>query len=299
MAEIGSRIIREMCRRLSPLTARLGFVLSPLHFYFPIPDVGDMARRDVWSRKSPLAGVDWNIDAQLALIGQLAAFGAEANWPEAPTGRPMEYHSSAPTFGFSSAMLARGMVRHFKPRRVVEVGCGWSSLVLRDALAKNDEEGNPWESFTGIDPFPPDWLRASDPRSRLLCRMVQDVEADLFSQLQAGDILFIDSSHVLNAGSDVQLLYLEILPRLASGVVVHIHDIQLPWEYPREYAERQRWFWNEQYLLQAFLAHNEAFEILAAGHWLCREKPDALKAAFPHYDPASHSPTGSFWMGRV
>jgi len=86
---------------------------------------------------------------------------------------------------------------------------------------------------------------------------------------------------------------------LAPGVVVHIHDIQLPWEYPREYAERQRWFWNEQYLLQAFLAHNAAFEILAAGHWLCREHHDRLRGIFPCYDPVRHSPTGSFWMRRV
>lgn len=299
MSGMGSKIIREMCRRLSPLTARLGFVLSPLHFYFPIPDVRDLARRDVWSGRSALAGIDWNEEGQLALIGELAVYGGEANWPEAPTGRPMEYHGSAPTFGYTSAMLAHGMVRHFKPRRIVEVGCGWSSLVLLNALAGNDEEGHRWESFIGIDPFPPDWLKISDPRSRLERCMVQDVDRALFSELKAGDILFIDSSHVLHAGSDVQLLYLDILPILAPGVVVHIHDIQLPWEYPREYAEKQRWFWNEQYLLQAFLAHNKSFEILAAGNWLCREKPEPLKTAFPHFDPNRHSLTGSFWMRRV
>lgn len=297
MKALYDRLIRQACRTLSPVTAHLGFVLSPLHFYFPIPDTRDMARRRVWDQRTEMPGVDWNEEGQLAFVRQLAPYGPEAHWPEDRRDPPRAYSPHVNVFGYTSAMLTHAVMRHVRPRRIVEVGCGWSTLVTKAAVARNREEGVPFESYHGIDPFPPGWLDVG-AIGELHRTALQDADPAVFEELGEGDILFIDSTHVLNAGSDVQRLYLEILPRLANGVVIHIHDIQLPWEYPREYAERQRWFWNEQYLLQALLVSNPDFEILLAGHWLCRERAGELQASFPHYDPARHDATGSFWMRR-
>jgi len=113
-----------------------------------------------------------------------------------------------------------------------------------------------------------------------------------------GDILFIDSSHVLKVGGDVQYEYLEILPRLKRGVVVHVHDIFLPGEYPNEWVREEHVFWNEQYLLQAFLSFNDSFEVLWAGSFMHRKHPEKLAECFPGYHPASCHP-GSFWMRKT
>ncbi len=294
LSSIYSKCVREMCRRISPVSERFGFVLSPTHFYFPVPDTRDMIGRDVWSHRSALAGIEWNEENQREYINKLGQFGDECSWADSPLEPSAGYCAGAPSFGFSSAMLAHGAIRHFSPKKVIEVGCGWSTLVMLEALALND---TPCE-LTGIDPYPPEWLSIHESSGRIRKEQVQSVPFEVFAELASGDILFIDSSHVINTGNDVSYLYLEVLPRLKPGVVVHIHDIQLPFEYPKEYAISQRWFWNEQYLLQAFLQFNDDFEVLAAGHWLCREKKEWLKTSFPNYVPETHSPTGSFWMRR-
>jgi hypothetical protein len=287
-----------MCRRLSPITQRIGFVLSPVHFYFPIPDTRDMDRRRVWDHRTSLAGIHWNREGQLAFLTAIGRFSGECSWPRLEESSPGEYGWDAPTFGYSSAMFAHSIVRHIKPRRVIEVGCGWSTRVLSAAMRRNRENDGVEGTLLGIDPYPPEGLALEPGEGQLERRPVQEIAVDRFEEMKSGDVLFIDSSHVLNTGSDVAYLYLEVLPRIAPGVVIHVHDIQIPYEYPREYAVRQRWFWTEQYLLQSFLQFNEQFEILLAGHWICRDEPEAVQEAFPGYDPSVHSPTGSFWMRR-
>ena len=134
--------------------------------------------------------------------------------------------------------------------------------------------------------------------NELIERPVQDVSLDFFEELGDGDILFIDSTHVLKIGSDVQYEYLEILPRLNHGVVVHVHDIFIPGEYPREWIDRSRFFWNEQYILQAFLAFNREYEVIWPGRFLQLFHADALRSAFPAFasSPKTHS---SFWLQRT
>lgn len=291
------KVIRELCRRLSPLTQRLGFVLSPVHFYFPIPDTRELIRDGVWDIETKMPGVEFNLEKQKSLLAELAEFGNEARWPSRAEARPGEYAHDAPTFGYTSALFLHTTVRRFKPARVIEVGCGWSTLVFQQALSLNAAAGKPCK-YTGIDPFPPPMLPANPAGGTLHRKRIQDVDPQLFDELQSGDILFIDSSHVLNIGSDVRQIFLEIIPRLKPGVIIHIHDIQLPNEYPRDYALGQRWFWNEQYLLQAFLAFNSDFEILLAGHCLTTREQDFLSTIFAHYDPKAHPATGSFWIRR-
>lgn len=127
---------------------------------------------------------------------------------------------------------------------------------------------------------------------------LEEVEATLFTSLSENDILFIDSSHILRIGNDVYYEYLDILPRIAPGVFVHIHDIFLPFEYPRQWVMDEYRFWNEQYLLQAFLMFNNAFKVIWAGSYMHYKNSDKLRSTFRSYDPATVWP-GSFWMRRA
>jgi hypothetical protein len=134
--------------------------------------------------------------------------------------------------------------------------------------------------------------------SEVIVAPLQEVPMSRFTGLGANDILFVDSTHVLKAGSDVQLEYLEILPRLATGVLVHIHDIFLPMEYPRQWVVENKWFWNEQYLLQAFLAFNSAFRVRLMASLLHQRHPARLRASFGSYEQNRHQPA-SCWIQRV
>jgi hypothetical protein len=134
------------------------------------------------------------------------------------------------------------MARHFQPRLTIEVGSGFSSLVLGDAAARNGSSG-----VVCIEPFPREFLRTRFPGLRsLMENKVQDIDRNFFSQLEAGDILFIDSSHTVKIGGDVNYLFLEVLPRLKPGVIVHVHDIFLPFEYRRDWVLDEFRFWTEQ-----------------------------------------------------
>ena len=184
------------------------------------------------------------------------------------------------------------MVRHFRSQRIIEVGSGFSSLVLGQAAAKNKTS-----SLICIDPFPGELLRNGrvPALQSLIETKVQDVDLEFFSQLDRGDILFIDSSHAVKIGGDVNYLFLEVLPRLNPGVIVHVHDIFFPFEYRRHWVLNEFRFWTEQYLLQAFLTFNSEFEVLLANYYLSRYYKEHLQAAFPDL---LRWIGGSFWMRR-
>jgi len=183
------------------------------------------------------------------------------------------------------------MVRHFQPQLILEIGGGFSSLLLSEAAAKNNGS-----SVICIEPFPPEFLKQGSPGLRsLIEKEVQDIDLDFFAQLASGDILFIDSSHTVKIGGDVNYLFLEVLPRLSPGVIVHIHDIFLPFEYRRKWVVDELRFWTEQYLLQAFLAFNSDYEVLIANNYLSHYYEEDLKATFPDL-PCWGG--GSLWMRR-
>jgi predicted O-methyltransferase YrrM len=189
-----------------------------------------------------------------------------------------------------------GLLRHFRPRRVIEVGSGYSSAVMLDTVEQFLENRT---SFTFIEPNPErllSLLRPSDiDRVTLHATPVQSVRSDTFSVLQANDILFIDSSHVAKAGSDVVYLLNTIVPSLNPGVVVHIHDIFWPFEYPAEWLREGR-AWNEIYMVRAFLQFNGAFRILLFNAYLAARYRDRLQACCPL---ALRNPGGSLWLMRT
>ena len=192
------------------------------------------------------------------------------------------------------------MIRHFKPRRIIEVGSGFSTYLSAQAIARNRQEDPHYGcELTAIEPNPNPVLQSGFPGlTRLISRNVQDVALHEFQKLEANDIFFVDSSHILKIGSDVHYEFLEIIPRLDRGVLIHAHDILLPAEYPREKVFNENIFWNEQYLLQAFLAFNERYEVLWASSFMHLKHPDKLEKAFLSYQKSKIWP-GSFWMRRM
>jgi len=191
-------------------------------------------------------------------------------------------------------------IHHYKPRRIIEIGAHASTMISTAAAASIATQNGDGCLIRIIEPYPSDFLRREDGRSiTLIAKKVQQIPLDLFQELDAGDILFIDSTHMLRQGSDVQYEYLEILPRLKPGVLVHIHDISLPRHYPKVYFDNQL-YWNEQYLLQAFLAYNSRFDVVWAGNAMMLAYPEAMRSAFPEFDDMraaypSSEPT-AFWM---
>jgi methyltransferase family protein len=283
---------------LFSLYERRGWHVTPVHFYQPVPDSRELPE-NLWSSYSSMAGVDINERCQLELVEMFqSGFQSEyARFP-AKASEPMRFHFGQTSFCSVDAEVLYCMIRYFKPRRMIEIGSGMSTLLAVEALQKNESEGKSY-SFTAIEPFPSDFLRRGVPGvTELLKEKVQAIPIERFRSLEANDILFIDSSHVVKTGGDVVYEYLEILPRLKTGVLVHCHDIFLPAEYPKEWILQNRRFWTEQYLLQAFLTFNHSFEVLMAGSFLHLFHPEKLRAAFRSYDPERVWP-GSFWMRRV
>ena len=153
---------------------------------------------------------------------------------------------------------------------------------------------------TAIEPYPQNILKEGIEGivglTQLIEKPVQEVPVREFEKLEENDILFIDSSHVLKINSDVHYEYLEIFPKLKPGVIIHIHDIFLPMEYPSQWLNDRHWFWNEQYLLQAFLTFNNNFEVLHAGHYLSKTYGDEMKSFSPYF---GNNLASSFWMRRI
>jgi len=196
------------------------------------------------------------------------------------------------------AHIYYSFVRHFKPKQIIEVGSDFSTLFANHALARNPENAR----LTCTDPYPPSFLEeiaTGNENIQIIPKKLQDIDINHFSDLKANDILFIDSTHMLRTGSDVQIEYCEILPRLASGVLIHINDISLPKHYPSVYFDNEL-FWNEQYLLQAFLTFNSRFEIIWAGNYMMLNYPDLLISKFPEFlTMRQHFPMSepkSFWI---
>ena len=280
-----------------------GALPLPVHFYSPVPDLDDLERRDVWGRRSELSGIDFRSDEQVAYLLELGdRFGRECDWSPLPSTDPSVFHTENSSFSFGCAAAAHCIIRDRKPRRLIEIGSGMSSIVLASALAFNERGGTPPAEYTIIDPYPSPRLKTlRGTRPRVIQERVEVVDPRLFEQLESGDVLFIDSGHAVRIGGEVNFLVLDVLPRLKPGVVVHFHDIHLPYEYPKVYATNAtfRMFWTEAYLLQAFLACNSEFDVVLAMTYLMQDRPDAFQRAFPLFDPAKHKAvSGSFWITR-
>jgi len=284
-----------------PLWQKLGLHVVPNHFYGPVPDTSALDAR-LWQQNTELAGVDINETGQLELLGAFSRhFRREySSFPLDPTATPFEYYRANQSFPEIDAEILYCMVRKHRPTRIIEIGSGFSTFITADAIRKNASEDSGYEcDFRAIDPYPNDVVQSGfDGFSGVIISKVEDMPLSTFDQLEDGDILFIDSSHVLKIGSDVQYEFLEVIPRIKPGVLVHVHDIFLPAEYPQEWVMKEHVFWNEQHLLQAFLAFNSSFEVLWSASYMNKNHPDKLRHAFPSFRYGKSRP-GSFWFRRI
>jgi hypothetical protein len=255
---------------------------SPLgHFYSPVPSRDDVAA--AFARGGfgpPFPAVDLNADGQFALLREIAGFYPQMPFPKERTeGR--RFHLENPSYGPYDACVLYGVMRHLQPKRIVEVGCGYSSAAILDL---NDALFSGRLALTFIDPDLSQFRRlilpGDDNRSVLVEKPVQDVPIAAFESLEANDILHIDTSHVSKIGSDVNHLFFRVLPALKPGVWVHIHDVTGNLEYPRHWFEEGR-AWNEMYILHAFLMYNATFKIMFASALMFNEHRDFLRERMP------------------
>jgi hypothetical protein len=273
-------------------------LLFPIgHFYSPIADPEDLRARaaKVWAKVDEMPGIDLNVAAQFELLKDLAPYTTNIDWPLDRPEDPTRYFYGNDQFPVLDAEFLYSILLHFKPKAMIEVGSGWSSLITAEV---NRTHLNSAISFSCIEPYPRQFLiDGVDGISQLVRKKVEDVELSFFDQLGDGDILFIDSSHVSKAGSDVNYLFFEVIPRLNPGVIVHIHDIFLPDEYPKIWVIDQGRNWNEQYLLRAFLMFNRTWEVMWASHFMGTRHTAATQATFPRYPKLGGG--GSMWIRRA
>jgi hypothetical protein len=305
-AELGVDAVQSVSNQaLERLAEQRGFHLVRRHYYAPVPDEADLATPGFWDQTSSLPGLSMGEGEGLRLLGEvfppyLEEFRARYRVHEGDATSDRFFLING-VYMAVDAHVYYALVRHLKPKRVIEIGSGRSTLLALDALETNRQEDGVAGAVTAIEPYPSPFLKelAASGRLELLETKVQDVELGFFDVLASGDILFIDSTHVLREGNDVQFEYLELLPRLPDGVFVHVHDISLPRRYPKVYFD-QGLYWNEQYLLQAFLAFNWRFEVVWAGNHLLLSFPDQMHAAFPEIavmrETYPLSEPSAFWM---
>jgi hypothetical protein len=261
------------------ISDRWGYHIRPIHYYEPLPDFRSITTEQITRRRSNPA-IDFRSADQLALIAELSDYRNELE--------QLEFDFDNVFFNGFDAAVYYALIRHLRPQRIIEIGGGYSTQLAAKTLARNGKG-----RLTCIEPYPEARLLDANLDVELIQQPVEQIGVDFFSSLDAGDILFIDSSHAVKFGSDVCYEFLEVLPRLKPGVWIHVHDIFFPHDYPAEWLLERRMALNEQYLLEAFLAFNQSFATQLANYWICLDHPEVASRLW------SNKSASSFWMKRV
>ena len=263
------------------------------HYYEPLFDPSLL--RHPLDQERHLPGIDWNTSEQLALLTRFQ-FNDELADIVGPKTNDLTYHLDNAAFKSGDAEFLYNLIRHKKPKRIFEIGSGNSTLMAIKAINKNMQLTPGYTCrHVCIEPYEMPWLEQAGVE--VVRQRVEDVDRTFFDELQVDDILFIDSSHIIRPQGDVLCEYLDIIPGLRSGVIVHVHDIFSPRDYLKEWIIDDVLFWNEQYLLEAFLSCNKEWKIIGALNFLRNEHYDALKACCRFLTPARQP--GSFYMQKV
>ncbi|MDH3255301.1 MAG: class I SAM-dependent methyltransferase [Acidobacteriota bacterium] len=278
------RTVHRGCRKT---LSALGLNVYPTRdFYSPLPVLSELEKtRELWDRPSEMVGVRYDLERMKTILGRcVESFGDE--YEALPAYEENKKLGLGPGFTVIDAMTLYFMVRDLKPHRYIEIGSGFSTYYSWLAVQKNREEGVA-TSFRVVDPFPRDAMRELEGVS-VEAKPAQEVPIDFFAELTAGDILFIDTTHVLKLGGELAYLFMEVIPRLKPGVTVHVHDIHFPYNVPypaEQYVFRSKWgsFWTEAMLVQAFLAFNSDFEIYYSAPLLRYFCEDVLREKLPGY----------------
>ncbi|HEX3632115.1 MAG TPA: class I SAM-dependent methyltransferase [Casimicrobiaceae bacterium] len=291
-------LLRRLRRRLRALRgASTAFPAG--HFYSPVVDPATIAQARVWPDRPDIRGIDFNDASHVQILSELfPRFMRDYDYPQALPVTPAlaSFFGNNPHFSMLDAPALFVLLRGWKPRRIVEIGSGFSTLLMADV---NRRFLGGEVSISCIDPYPPPFLRHGvDGIDRQVERRVQELPLEHFDDLTAGDLLFIDSSHVAKTDSDVNFLFFDVFPRLAAGVLIHLHDIFLPHDYPPDWVLGENRSWNEQYLLRALLMHSSGFEVLFGCSYAFWRYPGLVIAGLANPDGAGYG-GGSFWMRRL
>lgn len=265
------------------------------HYYSPIISLDDIQNREqtIWAKGNTdgIVGIDLRMNEQIKLIDQLSEYYPEIPFKAKKQGN-LRYQFENDFYRYTDGIILYSLMRHIKPKRIIEIGSGFSSAVMLDT---NELFFDNCIHLTFIEPYTErlySLLTEVDKKQTTLIETdVQSVSKEVFEKLQAGDILFIDSTHIVKTGSDVNYILFEILPSIPSGVYIHFHDIFYPFEYPKNWVLEGR-NWNEVYFLKAFLMYNSEFEITLFSDYIHLHHKDAFKKM-----PLSYKETGgSLWM---
>lgn len=264
---------------------RVGVFPIANHYYEPRFDY----TADWATGPRQLPGIDLDVGRQSDFLDTITCTD-DLSWMRNDRRTPGEFHFGNSAFEPGDAEVWYHVIRHFKPSRIIEIGSGFSTLVARRAIASNIASQSSYTcDHICIEPYEHEWLGKTG--AHIIRQRVEVVGNDVFSTLQENDILFIDSSHIIRPGGDVLHEFLEILPRIKPGVLVHIHDIFTPSHYPDSWLKDRVLFWNEQYLVEAMLSGNQSWEILLALNFLRNQSFASLQRAAPHleerHQPAS------------
>jgi len=275
----------------------------PGHYYSTIPDLEEIRERkqELFNKKNVvLKGINLKKEQQFELLKEFQKFYNEIPFDftekKAVTTR---YQAGKAWYRYSDVIMLYSIIRKFTPNRIIEIGSGHSSAVMLDT---NDLFLNSKVSMTFIDPDTSrlqEILNEKDKvNHKVMQSKIQEVDLSIFDGLNNNDILFVDSSHVSKIGSDLNHILFQILPRLKSGVLIHFHDIHYPFEMPEDWVLNRKWFWNENYLLRAYLTDNEKYEIINFNSYLQHEFRDWFKQNMPDC-LIGELDTGSIWLRKL
>lgn len=265
------------------------------HFYSPIVLIDDIEKREIsiWNSVNydRIAGIDLKAEEQIQLIESLSEYYNEIPFKSEKQVNIRYYYENS-FYSYTDGIILYSMLRHFQPKRIIEIGSGYSSALMLDT---NELFFNNEISLTFIEPYTERlyslMAEIDKKNSTVINTDVQLISLDVFQQLQSGDILFIDSTHVVKTGSDLNYILFQILPRLKRGVLIHFHDIFYPFEYPKEWVLQGR-NWNENYFLKAFLMFNNEFEIKLFSDYIHKHK----KTVFEDMPLTYKNTGGNLWL---
>lgn len=263
------------------------------HYYQPLINPGKHLTRSLRDDRE-LPGIDMNTGEQLALLSKFD-FNAELIKFPLERSAETEFYYKNGSYESGDAEYLYSIIRYFKPRTVIEIGSGSSTLIVINAIDKNKADPSYTCRHICIEPYEQPWLEKTGVI--LIREKVEKIEKTFFRQLEANDVLFIDSSHIIRPQGDVLFEYLELLPALKPGVLVHVHDVFSPKDYPDEWIYNHK-LWNEQYLLEAFLTFNSEFRIVGALNYLAHNYRNELANKCPVWAAQQHREPGAFWMIR-
>jgi predicted O-methyltransferase YrrM len=267
---------------------------APGGYHSPIPSIDEIKGYNFdCPLPDALPGIDMNADEQLNLLFSFELFYKELPFPEEKS-EELRYYYKNTFYCYSDAILLYCMIRHLKPKKIIEVGSGFSSSVTLDT---NEKFMGNSINCTFIEPYPErlQSLLRNDDNVTIHKKRLQEIPIELFGELNENDILFIDSTHVTKFNSDVNYVFHKILPVLSNGVYIHFHDVFYPFEYPRKWL-LDGWAWNEQYMLRAFLEYNNDFKIVLFNTYLENKYKQDIKNRFPLL---YKNTGGSIWIKKI